>query len=140
MNQITEKNKTACMMANCTMAQSCLRYRAFEQQCDQRACIEIVNPRLVTGNAECTCLVEQRMVVYARGFRNMLMDLPVKKVEEFRNRMISLYPRNKYFKIRRGDLVLTHEDEQMVRQTLRDIGVSDDVAFDSYVEKSLWEE
>lgn len=139
MYKISETYQVACAKAGCTMKDVCLRQQLYLRIVDTESVVSIVNPRIVTANEKCPYLVKPRTIRYAKGFMRMLETLNVKKLDEFRWRMISKTNRNKYFKLRKGEILLTPEEQQKVFDVLHEIGLNIENPFDSYVEKGIWE-
>ena len=58
---------------------------------------------------------------------------------KFMDLLISHFGRNQYFMRRNGKVVLSPEEQNVVRQALVKCGVEDNFEFDEYIESILWE-
>ncbi len=129
-----------CLNDACPSAGTCLRHLALSAHSEERDFIPVLHPRHypVAEETQCAHYRSHVKVHYARGFRQALAVFPVHMLTAFRDRMITRYPRNKYFALRRGELPLTPEEQEYIIRVARKVGYQGDFTFDAYEEGYLW--
>lgn len=128
-----------CLRADCKQASHCLRYLAFEAQPEYVTFVRVLVPRkCASADGRCAYYRSSVPVSHARGFTRVLKDFPMKVLDAFRSRMITAYPRVKYFRMRRGDLLLTPSEQDYIVRTARKQGFTGEFTFDSYEDNYLW--
>ena len=61
-----------------------------------------------------------------------------KQYELFMRRLILHFGRNQYFMRRRGEIILSPEEQKVVLMVLKEVGVESNLEFDSYIESIYW--
>ena len=100
--------------------------------------VYLLKPTLGTKNKNCPYYRDSTPVKFARGFTNMQKQMLPGQYERFRLRLIGHFGRNPYFERRRGNRLLTPEEQDIILQVLKDIGITKELAFDAYEEKLYW--
>lgn len=127
---------TYCTKANCKLAANCLRYTKMSEE--EHDVISIINPRLLAKNEECPYFVTSEKVRAGKGFIQMLRRLPRMQEDAFRLAMIAEYPRNKYFKLRRGEILCMPNDQAIIQRVLTRLGLPTDNIYDAWEECQMW--
>lgn len=128
--------KIYCLNKECVLADKCLRVQKIDEETD--TVIRVVNQGVVAGGAECQYFASGDTVRYGKGFIKMLETLPRKTEDEFRRMMLHHYPRNKYFKMRKGEVLCSPEDQQLISTIITQLSITCDTIFDAWVEKVDW--
>lgn len=127
-----------CINNNCTMADVCLRHTMLKKINDNTTMFGIVNPAKVTGDCNCQFYFPPITVRYAKGFLNLLDNMPTKKMEAFRSNMIDAVPRTHYFLMRRGAMLISPKRQQLIRDLLNRLDYECEDPFDAYEEVEAW--
>lgn len=130
-----------CLKNDCPMAETCLRHLAVASIPETRPAAYLLLPGRCTADADGNYPYyrSNAKVRYARGFTRVLVNFPVKVLEAFRDRLIGIYPRNKYFLMRRGGMRLSPNEQEFIIRTARSKGFQEEFTFDRYEEDYLWE-
>lgn len=128
--------KQLCVKADCTMAAQCMRQVHLGDSKNEY--LMIVNPQMATGDEECKYYYPDSTTRYGKGFISMLKNLPRVVEERFRYAMLLKYPRNKYFKLRKGEVLCGSKDQTIIMNILRDLNIETTDPFDGWVEKKDW--
>lgn len=127
-----------CVHVNCPKAESCLRQLAFQNQTESSTYMRIVNPSKCTCQSNCPFYVSSMPVLYARGFAKFKEQMFPAQYDKFMTMLIGYYGRNKYFKLRRGELAISPADQLVIKKALKKSGVVEDLDFDTYEETLNW--
>jgi hypothetical protein len=114
-----------CLNGECAKAGSCLRRLAEESTPPtvERYCI--VNPKYLAAlQGDCPYYRAAEKQHYAKGFINMLGNLPHNKIEAVVHKLISQFGRNRYYRLRKGEYLLSPENQQKVLDIIENSGVS----------------
>lgn len=130
-----------CLNGDCPMAATCLRHLALAALPADRNFARILLPHRCMADADGKYphYHSNAKVRYARGFTRVLDTFPVKMLEAFRDSLIRAYPRNKYFNMRRGTILLTPREQEFIIRTAHNKGFQGEFTFDKYEEHYLWE-
>jgi len=128
--------KIYCLNNDCALADKCLRVQKRDEEMGET--IRVINQRVVAGGADCQYFATGETTRFGKGFIKMLENLPRKKEEEFRQMMLRHYPRNKYFKMRKGEVLCSPEDQQLITTILTQLSITHDTIFDDFVDKVDW--
>ncbi len=129
-----------CVKGDCPSAATCMRHFAVSLLSDTQHSALLLLPHrcLIGANGKCTHYRPITRIRLARGFRRVLADFPTQVLDAFRDHLTTVYPRNKYFQMRRGDIPLSPEDQQRIIRTARTKGYKGDFFFDCYEEGYAW--
>ena len=106
-----------CMHADCPKADSCLRQLAFRRHAHY---------------------VSNQPVKFAKGFTNFQKRMYPDQYDKFMTTLVCHFGRNQYFKRRRGDIVLSPEEQEEIKAVLEKVGVNHPMEFDQYIEAINW--
>lgn len=129
-----------CAHRDCPRANECLRQKVYELCTDEPLLITLVNPAYARNHgAKCKLFHPIRTMRYARGFKQLLGDLPKKLSDEFRDHMYALLGHAQYYRARRGELPLDDSVQTHVKRYLAKHGVEIDEPFDQYEETLVFD-
>lgn len=130
-----------CLKDNCPLAEECLRHLAVQALPASQNSVSAILPGKCTAdeNGKYPYFRSNVKVRYARGFTRVLTTFPVNVLEAFRDRLIGIYPRNKYFKMRRGGVLLTPAEQELIVRAARAKGFQGEFTFDNYEDHYLWQ-
>lgn len=127
-----------CISRDCPMAAHCLRALAWEALPQKIRSVQVLNPAQVTADASCPFYRSAEQETYARGFTGMQRKMFPEQYFRFSSRLMAQFGRNPYFERRRGERPLSPKEQQTVRAALKHAGVSPDLDFDAYEERTNW--
>lgn len=127
-----------CIHADCLKADSCLRQLAYRRHAELGTFLTLINPSQCNKQADCPHYVSNQPVRFAKGFVNFQKQMYPEQYEWFMTRLICYFGRNQYFKRRRGEIVLPPEEQEIIRNTLEQVGVTHPMEFDEYIEAINW--
>ncbi len=128
-----------CLNQQCPKADTCLRQLAEQSVPEKIEYLFIVNPKhLTTTKGDCPyyrCNIKAR---YAKGFIGILESLPHKQMENVISHLMSFFSRRTYYRVRKGERLLSPLEQQQVLNILKHCGVSQPPRFDAYIEDYDW--
>lgn len=127
-----------CMHADCPLAESCLHLLAYRELCKTEELMRLINPARCTVTEDCPYYRDSKPVRYARGFTAFQKRMYPQQYDTFKAILIGKFGRNPYFERRRGAYGLPPKEQEMVLRALRQAGVTENIPFDSYEEKTNW--
>lgn len=127
-----------CVHADCKLANKCILQQAFRQQGRTGKYLRLANPSLCSRDENCTFYASNRPVRYGKGLTHMQEQMLPSQYSKFMTTLILHFGRNQYFKRRRGDILFTPEEQEVVRIVLERVGADPSMDFDSYVEDFQW--
>ena len=110
-----------CLNRECSKANTCLSPKHLAAQ---------------QGN--CPYYRSNVKVRYAKGFIRMLEDLPYKQMQTVISHLMSYFGRRTYYRIRKGERLLTPSEQQRILNILKNCGATHLQNFDAYVEDYDW--
>ena len=136
-NDIPEKYHL-CMRADCPKADNCLHQLAFRRHAELGSYLSLINPSQCTCQDDCPHYADAQPVKFAKGFTNFQTHMYPKQYELFMRRLILHFGRNQYFMRRRGEIILSPEEQEVILMVLKEVGVESNLEFDSYIESIYW--
>ena len=132
-------NYTLCIKNDCPKAAMCLRYKATQMMQADVQTWSILSPTyLAQIEGECPHYRSAEKVQYARGFVQMMSSLMVKQANAMKDNIVTKFGMNMYYRMRRGDRLITPTEQEAIYQILEQQGVTNRPDFDTYVEDYLW--
>ena len=139
LNEKVPTNYTLCIKSDCPKAANCLRHAAVAMMPAEVKTRQIVSPvYLAQTEGECSMYRSAEKVMYARGFIRMMSALTVKQAHAVKDRIIATFGMNMYYRMRRGERLITPTEQEKIYQLLDKQGVTTHPEFDVYVEGYLW--
>ena len=96
--------------------------------------MQVVNPERCIQGEGCQYFRTNTLVIYAKGFLNFQKKMTQEQYQKFLDILQSKFGRNPYFERRNGKTLLTPDEQAMILETLRLVGIKDEYRFDSYIE------
>lgn len=127
-----------CISQSCPVRENCLRAIAWHSVPKDVRVATVINPALTKEGENCPVWSSPAFVTYARGFIDMQQNMKTKHYKEFREILIEKMGRTHYFDCRRGSVLITPDEQTLIRQTLAHVGADPDLAFDAYEKGFLW--
>lgn len=99
----------------------------------------IISPkRLTTTKGDCPYYRSNIKASYAKGFIGILESLPHKQMENVIIHLMSFFSRRTYYRVRKGERLLSPAEQQQVLNVLKYCGVLQPPKFDEYIEAYDW--
>lgn len=140
-------NYLHCLVGNeaCPRKSICLRAIAARMLEESEAAspvgIQIINPnvaRKVTGE-ECPFYRDSTPVKFARGMSRLFDDVPAGKLALMRRKVIECFPSRNYFFIsKRGDRLITPEEQQAVERVFKKHVPGIEPRFNEFIKSVRW--
>ena len=127
-----------CVHSECPKAAECLHRIAFEELRTEMTYMRLLNPDHCTADDSCTNFRSNKPLRYARGFKQMQRHMYPDQYVRFMTILIMEFGRNPYYDRRRGVIPMPPEEQKLVLQVLKRVGVTEELKFDSYVDAINW--
>ena len=128
----------ACPLASCKKSNSCIRHSAYLKAQAEKESFNILNTNKFTptdtGCGNYLTPVKQRM---ASGFCRLYETLPKCNCHYFWTHT-SFMNETSWYRAKRGDLLLTPDEQEALLEAFREHGADVGVGFDGYVEKEVF--
>ena len=128
-----------CIKSDCPMANHCLHALAMRMLTDQYNIVRVVNPLLAKSSEKCEFYRTDELQTYARGFKNMQMEMLPRQYSTFMYRLIGKFGRTGYFERRRGERLCTPADIKLIEEVLEELGLKN-LSFDKCVKQYNWDD
>lgn len=133
------KDYPVCEHSSCPMAAACLHQVAYSMKLEQNEVyLRLINPTRCSKDEACTYYRDKKPVIFARGFTNFQKQMYPQQYDKFMTTLILHFGRNQYFKRRRGDILLSPEEQEVIRLMLEKVGADSKMVFDKYEEHINW--
>lgn len=127
-----------CQHSDCKMAKTCLHQMAYDKLMQTETYLNLINPGKCSKDEHCGFYRDSKPVLYARGFTNFQKRMFPDQYQEFMRLLIGRFSRNPYFERRRGETALPPKEQEIVLNALKQVGVTEEMEFDSYEENINW--
>lgn len=128
-----------CLNPECPQADNCLRQLVAQCMPAEVQYWLTLNPKfLATQTDACIHFRPAVKVQLAKGFINILNDLPHKQMRKVIPQLIATFEQRTYYRLRKGERLLSPAEQQRFINTLRKCGVTSPLTFDAYVESYDW--
>jgi len=128
-----------CLHEKCPQAETCLRQMAGQAVPAGKEWLKIVNPNYIaTLSGNCSYFRPAATVRYAKGFRRLLGKLPSDTMRAIVSRLIDEFGRRRYYHYRKGELLLSPEEQKITLEIIEKCGIDWQPDFDSYIETLDW--
>ena len=128
-----------CLNERCPQADGCLRQLSVESMPAEKDCWSIISPkRLATIKGDCPFFRSSRKVRYAKGFMNILDNLPYNQRRSIIVSLIAYFGQRTYYRSRKGERLLTPDEQQAVLNIIKRHNATTSQEFDGYEEDYLW--
>ncbi len=128
----------ACPLASCKKSNTCIRYAAYlKAQAEKENFMILSTSKLAPEDTGCKHYltpVNQRM---ARGFCRLYNTLPNCNSHYFWT-CVPFMNETSWYRAKRGDLLLTPEEQEILLAAFKEKGADVSVGFDGYVEREVF--
>ena len=132
-------NYPVCEHSSCPMAATCLHHIAYNMMLEQNEeYLRLLNPTRCSKGKTCTYYHDKKPVIFARGFTNFQKHMFPQQYDQFMTTLCFHFGRNQYFKRRRGDILISPEEQEEIRHMLEKVGADSKMEFDNYEEHINW--
>ena len=132
-------NYTLCIKGDCPRAAMCLHYKATQMIPADVMKWSILSPAyLAQTEGECPHYRTAEKVKYARGFVRMMSALTMNQAHVVKDNIVATFGMNMYYRMRRGDRLITPTEQEAIYQMLEQQGVTTRPEFDAYEKDYLW--
>ena len=136
---IVPNNYTLCIKGDCPKAANCLRHVSVAMMPTEVQKWSILSPAyLAQMEGECPHYRSAEKVQYARGFVRMMSAMTVHQAHAFKGNIIAEFGMNMYYRMRRGERLITPTEQEEIYQMLEQQGVTTRPEFDAYEKDYLW--
>ena len=126
-----------CLNERCPQADGCLRQLSVASMPAEKDCWSIIK-RLATIKGDCPFFRSSRKVRYAKGFMNILDNLPYNQRRSIIVSLIAYFGQRTYYRSRKGERLLTPDEQQAVLNIIKRHNATTSQEFDGYEEDYLW--
>ncbi len=101
--------------------------------------LRFFNPKFIeTSENGCKHYTSAQKVRYAKGMKKVMGELPYKIHERAVTALSLHFSERSYYRIRKGERLLSPNEQKAVRQIITRLGFTEEWDFDTYVEDYLW--
>ena len=123
-----------CTNKDCPMKADCLRFLAASHVPDEQECATCVLPNALK-DGQCRWFDKITIDVWAAGFSHLYDQVMKKDYTSMRKTITDyLHGAKMYYEYKRGERVLSSEDQQWIRDLVKSYGYDWEVKFDRYFE------
>lgn len=129
-----------CRSKSCPKQANCLHAVIAQRLLETEPIYTEINPHHPTYKEgdRCPHYRSARPQRYARGFLKALRTLSQSNYVACTNRLIAQRTKTHFYRIRRGDIALSPEEQRELVETLRSYGYEGETPFDSYEDRITW--
>lgn len=128
-----------CINYQCPRASTCLRQLVAQEAADSIKFLMIINPKhQATLKKDCPYYRSSTKVRFAKGFMNIIENLTQKQIREVIPQLINRFSERTYYRIRKGERLLSPAEQQSVVNILKKYGAAEPIVFDDYIEGYEW--
>lgn len=145
MNEVIDLNEMPatfgmCNVKECPQAETCLHQIVYPVVAKKKApFLSMLNPEwLAAQKGTCKYYLKNEKVRRAFGFITTLKAIPSGKVDTFRAAIMSCMGRKRYYQTRKGEVMLTEAEVQLIIKQANRMGVKLEEYFDRYKYVLLW--
>lgn len=132
-------NYPICLNRQCPKASTCLRQIVEQEVTDDVRFWVVISPKhQATLSGDCPYYRSNAKVRFAKGFMNILDNMPHKQMLQATDLLIAHFSQRTYYRIRKGERLLNPAEQKEVMNILRKCGVTEQKEFDAYVEDIEW--
>ena len=132
-------NYPLCLNRQCPKASTCLRQLVEQEVPDSAEYWVVISPKYQAKlKGACPHYRSSQKVQYAKGCMNILDNLPHKQRQLAIIHLIEYFSRRTYYRIRKGERLLTPSEQQRILNILKNCGATHLQNFDAYVKDYDW--
>lgn len=124
-----------CLNNQCPKAASCLHQLVLQSVPANKDYWNVISPkRLATIKGYCPFFRSSQKARYAKGFMNILDNLPYNKRKYIIISLIAYFGQRTYYRLRKGERLLAPDKHQEVLNIINRHDINTSFEFDAYVE------
>lgn len=128
-----------CTNSACKKAGNCLRHLVFAGLSENDEKIYTLNPKFFPKEDEkCRHFRPDEKIRIAWGTRKIFDDVPLKKAEIIKARLLQHFGKTLYYRFYRSERPVTTESQIYIEETFRANGISAEIKYESYTEDYDW--
>ena len=128
-----------CFIDSCPLHLTCLRWVAGQYVDPQLMSRTAINPRNpLMGVDNCPKFREMVRVKLKRGLTQFYHEMPSYMESNIRNELIAHFGRNRYFQMRKGEVLINPDDQQFIAHVCQQHGWTAPLVYDGEEEDWLW--
>ncbi len=128
-----------CFINECPLRGHCLRYEVGRYASTLPMAQTSVNPlHPKMGTEDCPMYREHRRVMMKWGLTRFYYDMPGRIEHAIRGYLIAAFGRKIYFEMRKGERLITPEQQQVIADACRHYGWTGDLVYDGEQEEYEW--
>lgn len=128
-----------CFSDQCPLHETCLRWLVGQYVDPNLTAFLAVNPRRPQhGGEQCQQYRKKERVLMKRGLTRLYHDMPGYMEHRIRLSLQQQWGRKRYFEMRKGDRLISPEQQQDVINTCREHGWTGSIVYDGEVEDWNW--
>ena len=128
-----------CATDTCPYTDTCLRRIAYTYAPSNNIFLYVLNPKAIESTAgKCKYYCSNKKVRYAKGFMNILDNLPYNQRRSIIVSLIAYFGQRTYYRSRKGERLLTPDEQQAVLNIIKRHNATTSQEFDGYEEDYLW--
>lgn len=132
-------NYMMCLNQECTKADNCLRQLAWQSLPPEIEQCNVVSPKFLAAlTDDCPYYKIAQKIRYAKGFITLLENLPHKQMQTVVYRLMNIFERRMYYRVRKGERLLSPDEQQKIMDIIEHCGISQPQEFDAYIENYDW--
>ncbi len=128
-----------CLNRQCPKAGHCFRQLLENIAPTNLEYWRVISPKHqadITG--ECPYYRPYGKMRYAKGFITALNSLPYKTMQSVVSQLMAHFGRRSYYRARKGERLLSYDEQQYIQAVFRKYGVETPIQFDGYEEDFNW--
>lgn len=130
---------TPCFISQCPIRERCLHWIANQYVDAQPFVCTSINPaNPKVGSERCEMFRENKKVMMKRGLTQLYYDMPARIERSIRHALIARWGRKQYFEMRRGDRLITPEQQQDIIDICHCHGWEGPIVYDGEQEDLRW--
>ncbi|MDR0891781.1 MAG: DUF6078 family protein [Mediterranea sp.] len=124
-----------CANAQCSRADHCLRRLATDLMPKERLFYTAINPaQFAPDGADCTCFIDDKPLLFARGMTHLLDKVPHIHAKSIRNKLIGLWGKSSYYRRQKKEQLISPQEQAYIQRLFLRYGITETPQFDEYVE------
>ncbi|MDL2208630.1 DUF6078 family protein [Parabacteroides sp. OttesenSCG-928-O15] len=128
-----------CLQATCPRSTDCLRFQAARHADNQTTAIKVINPaHIASKEDDCPYFRKCRLVCFAIGITALFDNLPYAKAIKVRNLLRYHLHRTTYYRILRKERYITPEEQSLICEVFRRVGIEEEPLFDECIYRHDW--
>ena len=127
-----------CQNAQCPRAEECLRFLVTRYIDSKTEYFLIINPAYIAEQKECPFFKPDSLTRFALGMTHLFDNLPHAKATKIRGTIRGYFGRTCFYRVGRKERLIKPEEQDFIRQTFINEGITEPPEFDKYIEQYAW--